>query len=147
MLDDFDPALSVRYRPPTKTDDHRAVPKEIRDRYEVGSISLWDELWLKLRANAKARLKATNNYGMDDQDIVKCKPNDGVTAVFGLLTMYKSVGIAYREELTTKLETSVNKFSNGSIPSQVVGDLKDVLTKCTELNVKQSRKGHRDAFD
>ena len=136
VLNDFDPELGVRYRPPTKTDDYNAVPKEFRDKYDVGSASLWDELCLKLPADAKARLKATNNYGVDDQETVKCEPKDGVTAVFGLLTMYKSIEKAYREELTAKLETSVNKLSNGSNPSQVVGELRDVLTKVTELGVK-----------
>jgi len=136
VLDDFDPALGVRYRPPTKSDGYIAVAKEFRDRYDTCSAVLWDELWLKLPAEAKAKLKATNNYGVEDQETVKCEPKDGVTAVFGLLTLYKSVGAAYREELTTKLEASVNKFSNGSNPSVVVEELRELLSKITELGVK-----------
>ena len=84
VLDDFDAALGVRYKPPTKADGYK-------DGYEAANSAFWEELWSKLTPEAKAKLQATTNYGIDDQETVRCEPKDKVMAVFALLTVYKPV--------------------------------------------------------
>ena len=76
---------------------------------------------------AKSKLWTTTNYGIDDQETVRCEPKDGVMAVFGLLTVYKPVA-ARREDLVSKLEASAKRLNDGSSPDQVVGKLREILT-------------------
>ena len=136
VLDDFDAALGVRYKPPTKADGYNSVSAPMRAGYEAANGAFWDELWPKLSPEAKAKLQATTNYGIDDQETVRCEQKDGVMAVFALLTVYKPVGAAHREELVAKLEASAKRFNDGSSPDQVVSKLRETLTKAMRLGIK-----------
>ena len=136
VLDDFDAALGVRYKPPTKADGYNSVCASMRDGYEAANSAFWEELWSKLTPEAKAKLQATTNYGIDDQETVRCEPKDGVMAVFALLTVYKPVGATHREDLVSKLEASTKRFNDGSSPDQVVGKLREILSKAMKLGIK-----------
>jgi hypothetical protein len=61
---------------------------------------------------------------------------DGPMAIFCLLALFRSAGLAYRDSLRAKLETGSQHFKGGSNPAAKIKELQQVIPEAIDLNVR-----------
>ena len=116
-------------------DDYSGVANESRDVVKAHSKKLYRYLCSRLDKDMQLLLTRTNNYGKDDKFTFKGMEDDGLSAIFTLMSQFRPQGALYREKLEKVFTEASEHFADGH-PRTKIEYLERKLKEAAKLGLK-----------
>lgn len=135
MFNDFDPLDGTYYKPPSADELTVDVPEELRELYKAQSAVLYAEIQRKAETNIMDDIKGDFAYGMHDQlGPIHCTENDGLMAVFCLITKYRPQDAEFRDSVEQCFIEAHRHFAFGD-PRTKITYLQEKLNEAVKLKI------------
>jgi hypothetical protein len=142
VISDYDPITGRCYKPPDLVDEIATIPEEIRAIYVTQAKSLYNTLTSKLTTGVKRLIKSTFQYGLQEETAL-CSENDGPTALFALICMFRPCTLEHTEKIESALYEAHKGFKTGNIRKHIKA-MRSFLLEAQDLSIelkwKQSGK-------
>lgn len=137
ISEDYDATIGSFYKPPDKHDGYQGVDPALVNLYAKQAQALYTEMNMRTPKELMTRIKSTFKYGLHEQLTGRCEENDGPTAYFSLLSLYRPSSAAYRDALIERFNIAHTHFYTGD-PKTKVKDLRKPLVEVIKLQVPLS---------
>lgn len=145
---DVDPIKGLFWRCPDAADGYSAVPAVFRERYREESRNLWMELNSSQHITSSIIMGITSpfNVGVAGDQVGQCAIWDGVSAYWALLSKYRPLDAAYRQDVELYLDsahTGFRKF-DGRLLDTVQAVMKRIAeAKMLGIRIKWHKTGEQ----
>lgn len=143
---DVNPTKGIFYKPPTKADGYAAVPKSMREAYAAESAKIWTELSTRAPSTILRDIQRSFHYGRDMELVGSCMPDDGVTAYWAILSMYRPMDATYHDDIENWLDAcywKVNKYDGSIVDTLKAIKLRIDEAKLLGIRIKWHKTGKK----
>ena len=135
IMDDFDPDTGTFWEPPARrSGGYNQIPAATRSIYAEQASNLYSIIWKNLPTEIQNRIRSTYKYGLHEQKENRCEASDGPGALFALISLYKPIKAAHRDQLTEDFNQAWTHFTKGD-PVRKIKHLRPKLVEAIQLGM------------
>jgi hypothetical protein len=134
-MDDYDPDTGTFWEPPARrSGGYNQIPAATRSIYAEQAANLYSLIWKNLQTEIQNRIRSTYKYGLHEQKENRCEVSDGPAALFALISLYKPIKAAHRDQLTEDFNQAWTHFTKGD-PVRKIKHLRPKLVEAIQLGM------------
>ena len=135
MAYDYNPVEGTHYQPPTKQTAYVDVDPRMRDGFSIQNKVLAQVIIRIMGESGLVSVFSTYKHGNRGQYEAKAHKEDGLSIIFGLISLNRPSASQYRDQLESKIHAGPDHMHQGD-PSKKVAVLRDALVEAKALGVK-----------
>ena len=134
-MDDYDPDTGTFWElPARRSGGYNQIPAATRSIYAEQAANLYSLIWKNLQTEIQNRIRSTYKYGLHEQKENRCEVSDGPAALFALISLYKPIKAAHRDQLTEDFNQAWTHFTKGD-PVRKIKHLRPKLVEAIQLGM------------
>ena len=133
-MSSYDPKDGMFVEPPRKETKYKEVPDCLREEYTKQSSTLYREILKKQKHKEMAKITAIFKCGLNNDKSAKCMVDDGVMAIYCLLSKYGKSDAHSITDLVNMFTASPGHFKQGS-PANKIAKLREHLEEILEMGI------------